>query len=175
MTRLLYLSIALFFLQPGFSQSINELSSNPFEYKWLNNKFPIDTLISYDHDTLILSENQKNYVINFWFTSCPPCISEIKWLNKLKEEYQSSELEFLAISFETKESLNKFLETHNYDFQQFYLDQKLINENSLTIGYPTTIILDKTKKVIFQKSGGLANPDNAVEIYHLISKEIEKL
>ena len=175
MTRILFLLIILLSFQFGFSQSTSESSTNPFEYKWMNKKFPIDTLFSYDGDTLILADNVKNYVINFWFTSCPPCIAEIEWLNKLKKEYQSEELGFLAISFESKESLGSFLEARDFNFKHFYLEQQQINENYLTIGYPTTIILDKTGKVTFQKSGGHANPEKAIEIYQLISKEIEKL
>jgi cytochrome c biogenesis protein CcmG/thiol:disulfide interchange protein DsbE len=175
MTRISFLFISFCFCITGFSQSTNATDLNLFNYKWLNKKFPLDTLVSYNNDTLILSETQKNYVINFWFTSCPPCVAEIKWLNKLKEDYQSSELEFLAVSFESKESLNNFLESHNFKFNQIYLEQKQINENFLANGYPTTIILDKNKKVVFQKSGGHANEEDAKEIYKSISEEIEKL
>ncbi len=175
MTRIVFFLIFLSFFQFGFSQSEAENSSSPFDYKWMNKKFPIDTLVSYDSDTLILSEGKKYYIINFWFTSCPPCIAEIKWLNKLKGEYQHSEFEFLAVSFESKESMSSFLVEHNFKLKQFYFQQQQINENFLTIGYPTTIILDKTGKVIFQKSGGHANQEDAVEIYQLISQEIAKL
>jgi thiol-disulfide isomerase/thioredoxin len=175
MTRIVFLLIFFCSCINGFSQSKNEPASNPFDYKWLNRKFPLDTLISYDNDTLILSDKQKNYVINFWFTTCPPCLAEIKWLNKLKEDYQNADLEFLAITFESKESLNRLLETHRFEFKQFYLEQRYINENFLTIGYPTTIILDKNKKVVFQKSGGHANEEDAEEIYKVISEQIEKL
>ena len=174
-TRTTFLLIVTCFCFTGFSQSSNESHSNPFEYKWLNKKFPLDSLISYDNDTLIISENHKHYVINFWFTNCPPCLAEIKWLNKLKKDYQSSELEFLAVSFESKEILDIFLETHNFEFKQFYLEQKKINENLLTIGYPTTIILDQNKKVLFQKSGGPDNQEAAQEIYQILSEEIEKM
>lgn len=175
MTKIPFLLLSSFFLQTGFSQPTNQQQYSPFEYKWLNQQFPIDTLISYNFDTLILSQNEQYYVINFWFTTCPPCIAEIKWLNKLKEEFQNSELDFIAVSFEKQKNLNNFLENHSFEYKQFYLEQKKINEMALTIGYPTTIIIDKNQKVIFQKSGGHDNEKDAVEIYQLISKEFKKL
>lgn len=174
MIRILSLATFLLLLGFAFPKASKEQGSNPFEYKWLNKQFPIDTLISYENDTLVLSESPRNHVVHFWFTSCPPCIAEIKWLNKLKEQYQGPGLEFIAVSFESKKRLSNFLETHDFNFKQYYLDQQRINENYLTIGYPTTLVLDKTGKVIFQKSGGHDDPEKAVEIYQLISNEIEK-
>lgn len=175
MFRVQCLLLGLILVSVSFSQTKNSIQTNPFDYKWMDQQFPIDTLISFDNDTLVLSENQKYYVINFWFSSCMPCIAEIKWLNKLKEEYQSSELEFLAVTFEKKELVDTFLKNNQFEFQQFYIEEEKINENALAIGYPTTLILDKSGTVFFHKTGGYPDEEEAEAIYKILSLEIEKL
>jgi len=51
----------------------------------------------------------KPIVINFWFVECPPCIAEMPSLNSIKERYSSSDIQFLSMTYESKEEVIKFL------------------------------------------------------------------
>lgn len=171
--RNIFLGFTLMLLSvASYAQDTIEFTSNPFDYYWMNKKFPVDTLISYEDDTLFFRNESKIYVINFWFTNCTPCITEIPWLNKIKDEFPADSVEFIAITYESDQTLSNFLSTHPFNFKQYYLPQQTINQLRLTIGYPTTIMLDKNGLVIFQKSGGYPNEDAAKEIYKVLHSAI---
>lgn len=158
----------------SFSQETNATKSSLFKYKWLNERIPLDTLVSYQGDTTILFNSNKQYVISFWYVSCPPCIAEIQWLNKLKEDFSNEDIEFIAISFDSKEDIKEILKTHPFNFKLYHLSQEIINKNSLALGYPTNLIVNKEGVVTFQKSGGSSDPEKAKEIYNLLSSELKK-
>ena len=175
MTKTLVLLIALLSFQMAIAQSTDEDKSSPLYYKWKNETFPIDTLVSYYNDTLILSENNKVFVINFWFTTCQPCIAEINWLNKLQADYANDSLAFIGISFNSKQEIDAFVQTKPYDFKQFHMEKEIINEYVLVKGYPTTLILDSTGKVILYKVGAPQDEALAESIYDELAEELRKL
>ncbi len=145
------------------------------EYKWLNKKLPLDTLISYQGDTIVLFNSEKHYVVSFWYTNCSPCIAEISWLNKLKLEFSSEKIEFIAISFDSKEEVDNLLVSHPFDFELYHLSQSIINRNMLALGYPTNLVVTNEGKVIFQKSGGSSSQEESKEIYYLLSEKLQAL
>lgn len=110
--------------------------------KNIGNKFQIEKF---------KNRNSKNFkndyfegkptVINFWFTKCPPCISELPTLNKLKEKFGDS-VNFISITFENQNSIDKFLKKHDFNFTHIPNSKKQIEELKIS-GYPTTFILDK--------------------------------
>ncbi|QIP13851.1 TlpA family protein disulfide reductase [Spirosoma aureum] len=54
----------------------------------------------------------KLVVLNFWFTSCAPCIQEKPELNKLKRAYHPNDVVFLALTFNNGDQVRTFLKTH---------------------------------------------------------------
>ena len=101
------------------------------------------------------SDQLKNKVtvFNFWFTSCPPCITEIPDLNKLKAKYKGKEVQFLAITFDDEETVRPFLKKHTFDYRIFIDQQDLINQLKIR-SFPTTFITDKSGIIIHSESGG---------------------
>ena len=89
----------------------------------------------------------KNYLkgkptfINFWFTRCLPCIEEIPMMNNLKEKY-GDKVNFIAITYENKKSVDDFLKKKNINFQHITNSKKEI-DNLKYSSYPTNLILDK--------------------------------
>jgi len=57
----------------------------------------------------------KVIVINFWFTSCQPCISEMPLLNNLVAAYKDTNVVFIAPALSSKESIDKFLKKYKFD------------------------------------------------------------
>lgn len=83
----------------------------------------------------------KPIVINFWFTVCVPCLAELPELNALKEKYKNSDVIFLSMTFEKKNSVVSFLKRHPFNFIPVadikeYCDQ-------MTHLYPLTLFVDR--------------------------------
>ncbi len=93
----------------------------------------------------------KIVVINFWFTNCPPCVQEIPELNKIATKYKKSGVEFLAITFDSKEKITPFVKEHPFYFN-IISDMDIIRKYQNS-NYPTTLIIDKDGKIMYQKTG----------------------
>ena len=88
----------------------------------------------------------KTIVLNFWSTSCAPCIKEIPELNKLVNSLVDKEIIFIGVTFySSKEQLlNSFLPKN-----PFLYNIVTVNANDYKINsVPTHIIIDKNQKVI---------------------------
>jgi peroxiredoxin len=59
----------------------------------------------------------KAVVLNFWYTSCAPCIAETPNLNKLVDEYQNKEVVFLAMAMDSAVKLNQFLKNKPFKYE----------------------------------------------------------
>ena len=85
--------------------------------------------------------NGKPSVVNFWFTSCEPCIMEMPALENLKKKY-SREINFISITYDSKEEVENFRKKHTFTFENFYATKN--NIKAFGIGsYPTTLFLDE--------------------------------
>jgi thiol-disulfide isomerase/thioredoxin len=93
-------------------------------------------------------ENLKGKVIvlNFWFTQCKPCVAEFPELNNLKEKYKNQDVEFFAVTWNNKETIEKFLLNHKLDFN-IIPNGKLIIDKFKIPHYPYNIVIDKNGKV----------------------------
>ncbi len=59
----------------------------------------------------------KIVVLNFWYTSCPPCLKEIPELNKIVAEYQGKDVVFLGLATDDVKTLEGFLKEHPFDYE----------------------------------------------------------
>lgn len=80
-------------------------------------------------------------VIEFWFTTCAPCVAMIPHLNEIAAEMGPKGVRFLAVTFEDAERVAKFLEKRpmkawiGHDVDRSMINAYVVN------GYPTTIIV----------------------------------
>jgi len=89
----------------------------------------------------------KPSVVNFWFTSCPPCIEEIPDLHKLKKEFGDS-VNFIAVTFDSTKKVNKFLEKSPFfDFIHVTDAQKPIDKLKIE-SYPMSFLLNKEGEIV---------------------------
>jgi len=135
----------------------------------IGQKFAISKF--YDEKGINFSENKlvgKPTIINFWFTACKPCIAELPYLRKLQKNF-SNEVNYVAITFDTKNKVDTFLKRYNFDFLHITDSREQIKNLEIS-GYPMTFLLDKNGK-IFNIYGGLSDFE-----YNEITKTIaEKL
>nr|WP_315258504.1 TlpA disulfide reductase family protein [uncultured Flavobacterium sp.] len=133
------------------------------EYLWLNNgivsntasikkvqkpiqqgkKFPEITINTISENTISTKDfKDKIVIINWWSTGCAPCIKEIPELNKIAEKYKSNNnVLFLAITNDKKERVAKFLEKHEFKYNQGFGNKKT---NQVFQGFqPQSVIIDR--------------------------------
>ena len=120
--------------------------------KYIGKVLPIKNLTTIDNKSIGLNDMKgKPTLINFWFTTCKPCVAEIVALNKIKSTFKDS-VNFIAITYEKKDVVIKFLKKHDYDFIQVIDAQNFINEINLT-NCPLNVFLDKEGKVVSVENG----------------------
>lgn len=89
----------------------------------------------------------KVVVLDFWYRGCVPCIAFFNSVKPLKEEFNNSNVVFLNISIDSKETWLKAVEKLNIGGVHSYTEGKkaahpIINAYQVS-GYPTVCILDK--------------------------------
>lgn len=102
----------------------------------------------------------KVTLVNLWFTSCPPCITEIPYLNYLKDSYKD-QVNFVAITFDTKDKVDRFLTRKPFHFEHLvdattYLHKELNNN-----AFPKLILIDKMGQVRFVENGVILSGNTA--------------
>lgn len=114
-------------------------------------------------------------VINFWFTSCAPCIAEMPGLNRLVDEYKGGNVIFVGFTFENKSKIEtEFLPSHQFEFR-IVPDagdmEKVFGIND----YPSTFIVDTEGRIRRAWSGGPNGPEAKDEIYKKIKPVLDGL
>ncbi len=102
-------------------------------------------------------KNFKGKVIflNFWATWCGPCKEEMPSMEILFQQFKEKDFVFLSISvdYEERKAVKEFIEKQRYSFPVL-LDPKC---NALDLyevrRIPTTIIIDKNRKMIGRAVG----------------------
>jgi thiol-disulfide isomerase/thioredoxin len=145
---------------------------NPFASikKLISKTFPLSNFkgpnsVSLDNN-LILG---KPTLIHFWFTRCPPCIKEIPTLNRLKNKY-SGRVNFVAITFESRETVNSFQGKHPLQFWHITDSFDAIDELGVS-GYPANIVVDKNGIVKFAFGAIHSQEDMELVLDDLLQKQ----
>jgi len=116
-------------------------------------------------------------VVNLWFTSCPPCVAELKGLNEIVDEFANKEVAFISFTTDSKEDLEMDF-FPNYEFKfQIVSDAKGFISKGIEHrwGFPTTFIVDKEGVIQKIFTGGSSEEELATkEIKRKIIPELEK-
>lgn len=63
------------------------------------------------------SDTSKTWVVNFWATTCPPCIKEMPHFKDLQAQNDTNQLKVLLVSLDSPKSYDKrvvpFVQKHN--------------------------------------------------------------
>lgn len=109
---------------------------------FLNKPFPAFKLTDLNGKEVTLSDLKgKPTIINFWFTSCAPCISEMPILNKIQKKY-NSDFNFISITYEKQKDVEKFLNKRDFNFKHLANAKDFINDMGINT-YPLNFFLDK--------------------------------
>jgi thiol-disulfide isomerase/thioredoxin len=110
-------------------------------YSFLNKTVPSKILTTQNGEKIDLSKISKPTVLNFWFTSCKPCIDEMPILNKIKSKYQN-QVDFIAITHEEKDKTVPFFKKHKFDYKQIIGEKEFVEQLGIQ-AFPKNIFIDK--------------------------------
>ncbi len=95
--------------------------------------------------------NGKVTFISYWATWCPPCIAELPGIERLYKDF-GTRMDFILISNEDPEVVQRFLEKKNYDLPAF-IPRMAPPEKLFEQSIPTNYVLDTTGKIIIKETG----------------------
>lgn len=84
--------------------------------------------------------------INFWSTHCEPCLEELPYLNKLKE-FSEEKVNFIAITYDSKEQVDAFLAKRPFNFQHITDSGQELRSYFTLLRNPMTFIVDKNGNI----------------------------
>lgn len=87
----------------------------------------------------------KVVVLNFWFTSCAPCIQEMPRLNKLTEQYKSKDVVFLGLTFNKAQEVQAFLKEHAYRYTLLPSSHETDLKYNVA-SWPASFVIDRNGK-----------------------------
>jgi cytochrome c biogenesis protein CcmG, thiol:disulfide interchange protein DsbE len=112
------------------------------KYKNIGKKFPIKKLKDINGNVITFEDLQaRPTLIHFWYTSCRPCIKEMPDLNKILTKY-AGKINFIAITFDTRNTIKEFLEINDFSFIQIADKRNLIDKLDVK-SYPLNMFLNK--------------------------------
>ncbi|KAF2327750.1 peroxiredoxin family protein [Flavobacterium ginsenosidimutans] len=123
----------------------------------LNNPAPEFELKDLEGKTWSLKELRgRTVVLNFWFTSCAPCIKEIPELNKLVDEYKNKDVVFLGLTYNTSQHVEAFLKKRAFNYTQLPNAGEISTKYNIFY-FPTSFVIDKNAiiKGIMDKSDNI--------------------
>lgn len=123
-----------------------------------------------DQSYSLSSLKGKVIVLNFWFTGCPPCVSEIPELNQLVQKYMDQEVVFLGLALDDAVRLKKFLLKHPFAYRIIPEAKRLADAYRLP-GYPTHVVIDKHSNIAYKNTG--YGPQTVSDLDQRISELID--
>ncbi len=109
------------------------------------------------------STRGKIVVLNFWFTTCKPCIEELPQLNNIYDKYKDNkDIIFASITFNEKPTVKKFLRKHPIKYPVVTDERTTISTFNIS-GYPTNLLIGKDGKIADYLMGGLPTIGDYIE------------
>ncbi|MBK7308888.1 MAG: TlpA family protein disulfide reductase [Chitinophagaceae bacterium] len=118
---------------------------------------PFPSFTTYYQDKVFSNQNLKGKTvfINFWFASCPPCISEFDGLNELYDSLKGNkDFEFISFTFETPEKIKEITEKYKIQYKIFSIKKEECYRLNQNMGFPTNIIIDPNGIIKLLRTGG---------------------
>lgn len=114
----------------------------------------------------------KMLIIDFWSVYCVPCINAFPSFNALLKKYPGK-LTVLGVTLDQKQVVIDFLTRHEFKAEIIADAKKFFENYSLGSGYPLTMLIDKTGRIIYYKSGVSQELEDPMEVFNQFSPRIE--
>ena len=94
----------------------------------------------------------KAVFLNFWNTSCVPCIEEMGSIQRLQESLAGNQVAFLLVTPDKRDTVTGFLSKTGWRLPVFLYGGELPSD-LVVQGYPTTYILDARGSIVYEHVG----------------------
>jgi thiol-disulfide isomerase/thioredoxin len=106
----------------------------------------------------------KVVFLNFWSTTCIPCIAEMPGITALYNSLKAEPVAFVAVTQDDEKSVRAFL--HEYPIGvPVYLAGRDVPADLTPGGLPTTFILDREGAVVYREIGAANWNDDRVRTF----------
>jgi thiol-disulfide isomerase/thioredoxin len=92
--------------------------------------------------------------LNFWSTSCAPCIAEMPGIEALLNSVPNDQIAFLAVTQDSEGTVRRFLKERTLKIP-IYLSAGDPPSDLLTTGIPTSVILDARGAAVLRDEGAV--------------------
>ena len=133
------------------------------------------TVTTSDGSTFTLSEalkTKKAVLINFWYSSCGPCVNEFPYMQSAYEKYQD-DIEIIALNNYSGDSdlaVRDFKASMGLTFPMAKDYSRLGSAFNL-MGYPTSIMIDRYGTICLIEVGGLTSEKPFVSVFEHFTAE----
>lgn len=110
--------------------------------------------------------------INFWFPTCPGCVSEMPKVIKMAQDYRGKNFQVLGIAqpIDPLESVENYAKSRSLPFPVMYDADGKVGKAFNTVVYPTSVLINKNGEILKTFVG---EPDFPV-LYQQIDAELNK-
>lgn len=129
-----------------------EDKQNAYDYSLLAGKF-------YNRDEAFkLADIKTNFIIlDFWYSSCYPCIKGIPSVNRLFRNYKDKGVAVYGVNMvddevKSKARLDKFFKNNLMEYAPIMVDPAMAPEIGIR-AYPTLLVLDKDYQIVYMEDG----------------------
>ncbi|HIF28827.1 MAG TPA: TlpA family protein disulfide reductase [Candidatus Marinimicrobia bacterium] len=105
-------------------------------------------------------------LVSFWATWCAPCKKEMIFLEKFHQKYNENSFRVLAISTDSPKSMSKvksYIRAKKYTFLVGIDPNQEIAKKMNALLMPTTLILNKDRKVSWYHQGFIPGDEKEIE------------
>ena len=153
------------------------ISANKIELLPAGTQAPSFSGIMNDKETMFdFKSSGKLTLIEFWYTSCGPCINSIKHLNGFYSKYKGKGLSIYGLNskndrIKDNKNINIFLKRMEITYPIAFID-KSIDELFHVPGYPTIYLINQKGEIVHSVLGFSNKSIEALE--NKIREELEK-
>ena len=108
---------------------------------------------------VLVHQEGKILVVNFWATWCPPCREEIPELIRIHRKYVANGVEVVGIAIDNADKVKVFASEMRVHYglliagaETLAMSKDLGNEAGVL---PFTVVLDRTRRVVYTHAGAL--------------------
>ena len=122
-----------------------------YEWSMLSGKF-----LSSDEGIKLNTLKSRFIILDFWYSSCYPCIKSIPAVNNIANHYDKEDVTVYGVNMiddkvKDKDRLDKFFTHNTMTYPTIMLDKTY--QDKIPLAYPTFLILNDRYQVVFQEVG----------------------